>query len=146
MISMGASPWLSMVGAIGFSFASYNIIIIEAGHVTKAYAMAYLIPMIGGIILTFRKKYLLGGSITLLFAGLHIAANHLQITYYALIMVLILGIAYFCYYLFCQKELRSFFKASGVLVIAAVFAVLPSMTNIYPTYEYSKDTMRVVLF
>ncbi|HHT52221.1 MAG TPA: YfhO family protein [Bacteroidales bacterium] len=142
MISMGASPWLSMVGAIGFSFASYNIIIIEAGHVTKAYAMAYLIPMIGGIILTFRKKYLLGGSITLLFAGLHIAANHLQITYYALIMVLILGIAYFCYYLFCQKELRSFFKAIGVLVIAAVFAVLPSMTNIYPTYEYSKDTMR----
>ncbi|HNY63362.1 MAG TPA: YfhO family protein [Bacteroidales bacterium] len=142
MLLMGASPWLSIVGAIGFSLASYNIIIIEAGHVTKAYAMAYLAPMIGGIILTFRKKYLLGGSMTLLFAGMLIMSNHLQVTYYALIMALVLGVAYFFYYLFRKKELRSFFKAIGVLVIAAVFAVLPNMVNIYPTYEYSKDTMR----
>lgn len=142
MLCIGASPWLSMLGALAFSLASYNLIIIEAGHVTKGYAMAYVAPMLGGIILTFRKKYLLGGILTLLFVGMEVAASHIQITYYAMITVAILGISYFFYYLLKEKDMISFGKAAGVLVLAAGIAILPNLGNLLPTYEYSKDTMR----
>ena len=142
MLCIGASPWLSILGALAFSLASYNIIIIEAGHVTKGYAMAYVAPMIGGILLTFRKKYLLGGIITLLFVGMEIASSHIQITYYAMLAVAVLGIAYFFHYLLKEKDMLSFGKAAGVLILAAGLAVLPNLGNLLPTYEYSKDTMR----
>ena len=141
MICMGASSWLSILGAIAFSLASYNLIIIEAGHVTKGYAMAYVAPIIGGVIMTFRKKYLQGGIITLLFLGLEIASSHLQITYYAMITVGVLGLCYLIYYII-QKDLLTFGKAAGILIIVAGLAVLPNMGNLLPTYEYSKDTMR----
>lgn len=142
MLCIGASPWLSILGALAFSLASYNIIIIEAGHVTKGYAMAYVAPMIGGILLTFRKKYLLGGIITLLFLGMEIASSHIQITYYAMLAVGVLGISYFFQYLLKEKDMRSFGKAAGVLILAAGLAVLPNLGSLLPTYEYSKDTMR----
>jgi hypothetical protein len=141
MLCIGASPWLSILGALAFSLASYNLIIIEAGHVTKGYAMAYVAPIIGGVILTFRKKYFQGGLITLLFLGMEIASSHLQITYYAMITVGVLGICYFIYYL-KQKELVTFGKAAGILIIVAGLSVLPNLGNLLPTYEYSKDTMR----
>ncbi len=142
MLAIGANVWMALLGAIVYAFASYNFIIIEAGHVTKGYAMAYLAPMIGGIILTFRKKYLLGTIITLLFLGVEISCNHLQITYYGLIIVGIIGITYFLYYLLKEKTLKPFLKAIGVLIIAAVFSIIPNIGNLLPTYVYSKDTMR----
>ncbi|NLJ83068.1 MAG: hypothetical protein GX330_08090 [Bacteroidales bacterium] len=142
MLSIGANAWVSLLGAIVYAFASYNFIIIEAGHVTKGYAMAYIAPLIGGIILTFRKKYLLGALITLLFLGLEISSSHIQITYYAFIMVGAIGIAYFFYYLLKEKVLLPFFKATALLIVAAIFAVLPNLGNLLPTYTYSKDTMR----
>ena len=141
MLCMGASPWLSILGALAFSLASYNLIIIEAGHVTKGYAMAYVAPIIGGVIMTFRKKYIQGGLITLLFLGIEIACSHLQITYYAMITVGILGLV-FLINAIKEKELISFGKAAGILIIAAGLAVLPNLGNLLPTYEYSKDTMR----
>lgn len=142
MLCIGANAWMALLGAVVYAFASYNIIIIEAGHVTKGYAMAYLAPMIGGIILAFRKKYWLGAIITLLFLGIEISCNHLQITYYGVIIVGIIGLAYFFYYLLKEKTLNPFFKAMGVLVIAAIFAVIPNIGTLLPTYVYSKDTMR----
>ena len=142
MLCIGASPWLAILGALAYSLASYNIIIIEAGHVTKGYAMAYIAPLIGGILLTFRKKYLLGGILTLLFLGLEIGSSHIQITYYAMLAVAVLGISYFFHYLLKEKDMLSFGKAAGVLIIAAGLAILPNLGNLLPTYEYSKDTMR----
>jgi len=141
MLCIGANVWLSLLGAIVYAFASYNFIIIEAGHVTKGYAMAYIAPMIGGVILAFRKKYILGSIIALIFVGLEIASNHLQITYYALIMIGVIVIVYFFYYL-KEKELNSYFKAAAVLLIAAILAIIPNMGTLLPTYVYSKDTMR----
>ncbi|NLE62223.1 MAG: YfhO family protein, partial [Bacteroidales bacterium] len=142
MLCIGANAWMALLGAVVYAFASYNIIIIEAGHVTKGYAMAYLAPMIGGIILAFRKKYWLGAIITLLFLGIEISCNHLQIIYYGVIIVGIIGLVYFFYYLLKEKTLKPFFKAMGVLVVAAILAVIPNMGTLLPTYIYSKDTMR----
>lgn len=142
MLCIGANVWFAILGALAYTLASYNIIIIEAGHVTKGYAMAYIAPMLGGIILTFRKKFMIGALITLLFLGLEIYANHIQITYYALLMVIIAAISYMIYYLVNEKSIKDFAKACGLLLIAAMFAVLSNVENLLPTQDYAKDTMR----
>lgn len=141
MICIGASPWLAILGAIAYSFASYNLIIIEAGHVTKGYAMAYIAPLIGGIFLTYKKQYVLGGLTTLLFLGIEIACSHQQINYYAAIMIAAMVVIYFIYAII-QKQLKSFFIASAILFMVAIFAVLPNLANTITAYQYSKDTMR----
>lgn len=83
------NPWLAAVGAIAFAFTSYNFIIIAAGHSNKALAIAFIAPIIAGVILTLRGKYWLGGSLTALFLALEIRANHIQMTYYLMIALLI---------------------------------------------------------
>ena len=94
LIILKVDPWLAIIGSFAFAFSSYFIIIFEAGHNSKAHAIAYMAPLIGSIILTYRGKYLLGGALTALFAALEISANHLQITYYLLIFIFIMGPIY----------------------------------------------------
>lgn len=122
MVCIGCRAWLSLLGAIAYAFCSYNFIIIEAGHITKGYAMAFIAPMLGGIILAYRKKYLAGFLITMVFLGIEIAKNHLQITYYAALMVICFVVGFFIQYLVKYiKEKESFtpfWKASGVLLLA----------------------------
>ncbi len=142
MLCIGANVWLAVLGALAYALASYNIIIIEAGHVTKGYAMAYIAPMLGGIILAFRKKIILGSLITLIFLGLEIGANHVQITYYAMLIVGLAGIAYMIDALRQAKGLSMFSKTLGALLIAAALAVLPGTSGLLPMQDYSKDTMR----
>ncbi|MFH1000011.1 MAG: hypothetical protein V1783_04135, partial [Bacteroidota bacterium] len=141
LIILKIDPWLSVVGAIAFAFSTYFIMIIEAGHNTKAFAIAYIAPIIGGILLTYRGKYLLGGLITTFFAALEISANHLQITYYLLLLIVILGIFIFFEHL-KNKTLLQFAKATAILIIAAVLAILPNITNLLLTSEYSAQSMR----
>lgn len=141
LLILKVDPWLSIVGAFAFAFSTYFIIIIEAGHNTKAFALAYMAPIIGGILLTYRGKYLLGGLITALFAALEISANHLQITYYLLLLIIILGVFIFFEHL-KNKTLPQFGKATAVLVVAAILAVLPNITNLLVTMEYSAQSMR----
>lgn len=146
VICLGASPWLALVGAIAYGLASYNIIIIDVGHVTKAAAMAFVAPMLMGVILTFRKKYIAGAIITMLSLGALISRSHIQIDYYAAIMVVCIGVTFCVYYIIGAvkktEQFNAFLKACGILVVAAILAILPSTNNILPTYEYSKDTMR----
>lgn len=146
MVCIGCSAWLSLLGAIVYAFCSYNFIIIEAGHVTKGYAMAFIAPLLGGIILSYRKKYLAGFIVTLLFLGIEISRNHLQITYYAALMVICFAIGFFIQYLVKYiKEKESFipfWKASGVLLLAAILSLGPNMANLYSNYVFSKDTIR----
>lgn len=146
MVCMGANAWFALLGAIAYGFTSYNIIIIHAGHVTKGYAMAYIAPMLGGVMLCFRKKYLPGFLITLTFLGILISRSHVQIDYYAALMVACVGISYLVYYIIASirktEQFSSFLKAAGLLVVAAGLAVLPSVGSLYPTAKYSKDTMR----
>lgn len=141
LLILRIDPWWAIIGAFAFAFSSYFIIILEAGHNSKAHAIAYMAPVIAGIILTYRGKYLLGGILTALFAALEISANHLQITYYLLLFILILGIAILVDHI-KRKALPNFIKATGVLIFAAILAVLPNITSLLVTSEYAAQSMR----
>lgn len=134
-------PWLSIIGAIAFAFSSYFLIILEAGHNSKAHAIGYMAPTLAFILLTYRKKYLVGGILTALFMGLELYANHPQITYYLGLIVLILGVTEFIKSL-KEKELLHFFKASGVLLAALGLALSTNIGSLWTTMEYSPYTIR----
>ncbi|MFW5706238.1 MAG: hypothetical protein ACOCX8_04465, partial [Bacteroidota bacterium] len=141
MLVMRVNPWLSVLGAVGFAFSSYFFIILEAGHNSKAHAIGYMAPVLAGILLTYRGKYLWGAALTALFLGLELLSNHLQITYYLLMIVVIFGIAQLVESV-RKKEMPHFFKATGVLVIAALLAVGTNISNLWATWEYGKYTIR----
>ena len=141
LISLGVSPWLSIVGSFAFAFSSYFIIIIEAGHNSKAHAIGYLAPVIAGVILTYRKKYIIGGLITLLFMAMEIHAGHPQITYYLLISLLLFGL-FELYHALKEKTLTPFLISSGVIILASLLAAGPNSSKLFTTYEYSKTTIR----
>ena len=103
--------------------------------------MAYIPPTIAGVVLAYRKKYLLGGVITALFIALQIQSNHIQMSYYFMFVILFFIRAYFVD-AYEKKELPHFFKASAILALAAVVGVCVNISNLYHTYEYSKETMR----
>lgn len=134
-------PWLAAVGAVAVAFSSYNIIYIEAGHINKAYAIAYMAPIIAGVILCYRGSRIWGPVILALFLALEIRANHIQMTYYLFIALLIL-VGFELYYAIRDKRLKDFLQATGLQVAAVVVAVLVNATVLFPTYEYSQLTIR----
>ncbi len=136
MLSLKVDKWIGLLGAIAFALSSYFFIILEAGHNTKALAISYMAPVLAGIILTYRGKYLLGGILTALFLSLEINANHLQITYYLLIIVIFLGIAELVKTI-RERTYPHFFKASSILVVAALLAVAVNTSRLWTTYEQS---------
>ena len=135
------SAWLSLLGGIVWGFSSYFFILIGAGHIWKFVTLAYIPPTIAGIVLAYRKKYLLGGLVTALFLAMQIQSNHVQMSYYFLFVILFIVAAYF-FEALRNKELPHFFKASAVLLGAAVIGVCINLSNLYHTWEYSKYTMR----
>jgi len=141
MLAVGCSPWMSIVGAIAFAFGSYNLIIIDAGHVTKGWVLATMPAVIGGCLLCYHKKYVAGFIVTLIATGFNVYWNHQQISYYTILMLLPLAISYFIYTI-REKEQKHFWLASLVLVIAAVMAVAPAVDKLVPMWDYSKETMR----
>lgn len=132
---------LSIVGAIAFAFSSYFFIIIDVGHNTKAHAIGYMAPVIAGIILTFRRKYILGGILTALFMSLELYCNHVQITYYMLLIIAVLVI-YELVKVIKAKEYKSFIRSVIVLTGVILIAMGTSFTNLWATYEYGKYTTR----
>jgi hypothetical protein len=141
LLVLGVNPWVSIAGAIAFAFSSYFIIILEAGHNSKAHAIGYMAPVLAGIILTYQRKYLLGGILTALFLSLELKANHPQITYYLLLMVLIFGIIELVHSI-RKKVIIHFIKATAILLIALVLAILTNFSSLWATYEYGKYTIR----
>ena len=139
--AFGISAWLAGLGGIIWAFSSYFFILIPAGHIWKFVTLAYIPPTIAGIVLAYRKKYLLGGIVTALFIALQIQSNHIQMSYYFMFVILFIVGAYF-EDAYKKKELPHFFKASGVLALAAVVGICINISNLYHTYEYSKETMR----
>ena len=133
--------WMAALGAVVWAFSSYFFIIIAAGHIWKVMALAYIPPTIAGIALCYRKKYLLGTIVTAIFATLQIQANHVQMSYYFLTVELLMVVA-FLIQAIREKELASFGKATAGVALAAVIAICLNISNLYHTYEYSKDTMR----
>lgn len=141
LVSLRVKPWLSIAGAIAFGFSTYFLIIIAAGHNTKAQAIGFMAVTIAGILLAYRGKYLLGGVMTAFFLALQIGANHLQITYYLLIIVVFIGI-YELFNAYKSKEMQKFMKATGILIIAALIALSTNAGKLILTYEYGQDTTR----
>lgn len=141
LLAIGASSWLSIIGAIAYALCSYNLIIIDAGHVSKALVMATIAPVIGGVILCYRKKYISGILLTLIATGLNIVWNHQQISFYLIITLSLLAIAYFVDAI-RKHTVGDFFKSSAVLIVIALLAVAPAVDKLLPTLDYSKETMR----
>jgi hypothetical protein len=141
LLSIGCKPWLSIIGAIAYAFGSYNLIIIEAGHVNKGLAMATMAPIMGGIILCYRRKYLIGALVTLIFTGINIHYNHQQISYYILFMIVCLVVVYFIYAI-REKKIKQFFIASAILAGVAILATFPAIGSLLPSMDYAKETMR----
>ena len=132
---------LAALGSIIWAFSSYFLIIIAAGHLWKVMALAYLPPMIGGVVLAYRGKYLWGFIVTAVFTAFEIKANHVQMTYYYLFIVLFMVIAYLVQAI-REKRLQHFFKASSILIAAALIGIAINISNLYHTWEYQKESMR----
>lgn len=133
--------WMSALGAIVWAFSSYFFIIIAAGHIWKVMTLAYIPPTIAGMVLLYRGKYLSGGLVTALFVALQISSNHIQMSYYFLFVMFFMAIAYGVQ-AFREKAMASFFKRTGVLALAGLLGVCINLSNLYHTYEYSKESMR----
>lgn len=133
--------WISFIGAIAYGFTSYLFIVIGAGHNAKAMAMAYMAPVIAGVLLTYKGKYLWGWLLTAFALAFEVRTNHLQITYYLALTIVILVIAEFISDI-KNKKLGHFFKASVGLVVAAIIGVLTCSTSLYGNYEFGKETTR----
>ena len=133
--------WMAGLGAIIWAFSSYFFIIIAAGHIWKFITLAYIPPTIAGMVLCYRGKCLTGGLVTAFFVALQIMSNHVQMSYYFLFVMLFMAIAYGVK-AFQEKALANYFKRTGVLVVAGLLGVCINLSNLYHTYEYSKESMR----
>ena len=137
----GIPAWLAGLGGIMWAFSSYFFILISAGHIWKFITLAYIPPTIAGIVLAYRGRLLAGGILTAFFIALQIMSNHVQMSYYFLFVILFIAGAYF-EDAWRNKTLPGFFKASAVLLVAALIGVAANLSNLYHTYTYSKETMR----
>ncbi len=154
LIAFGVSPWLALLGALAFGLGSYNIIIIEAGHITKAWALSMMAPILAGMILCFRGAatlkeerrkgigWIIWGGILLSFAlGTQIAFNHIQITFYTAIVCVVVGLVYLVYSI-KDKYFTRFLMAVGILLVGVALALACNTRHLLVNQEYVKYTMR----
>ncbi|MDP4281561.1 MAG: hypothetical protein Q8867_05360 [Bacteroidota bacterium] len=141
LLAMGVNPWLAIAGSIAYAFSSFFFIVIDVGHNSQAHAIGYIAFALAGIILAFRKKYIAGGILTALFLSLELKANHPQITYYFVLLAVILGI-FILVQSIREKDFGSFMKSVGVIFVAGIFALLTNITSLWATNEYGKYTIR----
>ena len=132
---------LAALGSIIWAFSTYFLIIIAAGHIWKVWALAYLPPMIAGIVLAYRGKYLWGFLLTAIFTAFEINANHVQMTYYYLFIILAMVIAWLVDAI-RKKEYVHFAKATGVCIAGAAIGVCINLSNLYHTWQYGQESMR----
>ena len=133
--------WMAALGAVLWAFSSYFFIIIAAGHIWKVLTLAYIPATIAGMVFIYRGKWLWGALLTALFVGLQIRSNHVQMTYYFLYPMFFMAIAYGVD-AWRKGRFANYWKASAVLVVAGLLGVCTNLSNLYHTYEYSKETMR----
>ena len=132
---------LAALGSIIWAFSTYFLIIIAAGHIWKVWALAYLPPMIAGIVLAYKGKYLWGFLLTAIFTAFEINANHVQMTYYYLFIILFMVIGWFVEAI-RKKELVKFAKATAICIAGAAIGVCINLSNLYHTWQYSQESMR----
>jgi len=140
MFLLGVNPWLGLIGAISFGFSTNNFVLFEAGHVTKLAAISYLPILASGVLLAFRKKYILGALIFGIGAALDLTANHIQMTYYVALTMIIYGVAQLVTSI-RAGELVHFGKATLAIVIGGLLALGSTASNLLPTYEIADVSM-----
>ncbi|SHG34027.1 YfhO family protein [Flagellimonas flava] len=141
MLCLKVDYRLAIVGALAFGFSTYFIIILGVGHNAKAHALGYIPMVLGGIVLVFRKKYLLGFILTALAMALEISANHYQMTYYFMLLVLLLGLVQLIYAI-KDKKLKHFFASVGILIGAVLLSIATNATGLMATKEYADWSTR----
>ncbi|GAB4375088.1 MAG: YfhO family protein [Salibacteraceae bacterium] len=141
LISFGMNPWLAMVASMGYCLSSNLIVSIVAGHNTKVVTIAYMAPALAGIALAYRGKVFIGSLLTMVFTGLMLNANHLQIVYYFLLVSLVAGVT-FLIKAIRDKSVPDFAKTTGMLIVAALIGALPNFSKTYNIYVHSKETIR----
>jgi hypothetical protein len=141
LLSLRVDKWLSLVGAIAFAFGSYNLIIISAGHITQSYAVALMAPVLAGILYAYNRNQIIGSILTAVALGAEIAYNHIQITYYLGLLVLVVLITK-AVQAYNEKQFPKFVKTSAFLGLAVVLAILPNLSNLWTTSEYGKLSTR----
>ena len=141
MLMFGVNPWLSIVGSIAYAFSSFFLIFIEAGHLTKVQAMAYLPGIVASIYYAYKKKVWVGSLLLSVFLGIQLMVNHLQITYYTLMIVVIM-MAFILWESIKEKTLPGFFKRSIIIGLAVILAIGVNFPNLWLTYEYGKYSTR----
>ena len=132
---------LAVLGALAFGFSTYLIIILGVGHNSKAHAIAYMPLVLSGILLVFQKRYVLGFLLTTIAMGLELVANHFQMTYYLMFLVMVLGVAYLID-AYRKQMLSHYFKSIGILITAVVLSIALNATNFLATQEYVKESKR----
>ncbi len=133
--------WMAALGAVVWAFSSYFFIIIAAGHIWKVWALAYLPPMIAGIVLAYRGKYLWGLIVTALFATLEVNANHVQMTYYYLFIIVLMVIGWLIDAI-RKGQMLHWLKATGVCLVAALIGIGMNASTLYHTWQYQQESMR----
>jgi hypothetical protein len=141
LLCLEVDPWLSLVGGLAYGLSSYFLIIIEAGHNSKANALGYLPAMVGGVILLFRGRYWLGLAVTTLFTALELNANHVQISYYGYMIIAFIIAGYFLVSL-REKAIPGFFKALGLFLLASLIGLMPNAASLLATNEYGAYSTR----
>ena len=141
LLCMKVDPWLALAGAVAYGLSSYFFIIMGAGHNSKAVAVAYMAPALGGFLLAYRNKVLLGTAVMTLFMSLQINANHPQVTYYFFIMLFFIFVYYVIKYI-KDKAFPSLAKRTGLIALGTLLAISTNIPNLYGTAEYSPHTQR----
>ena len=141
LLTMGVNQRVAILGALAYAFSSYFIVVIEGGHNTKAQAIAYMAPVVAGTVLAYRGRLLAGGAVMALSLALELYANHLQVTYYLMLALLLYVLAEGVHAI-RSRTLPAFIRSSAVLLAAAVLAVLPNITSLVATEEYGKYSTR----
>ncbi|RDY61704.1 YfhO family protein [Flagellimonas nanhaiensis] len=141
MLCLKVEYRLAILGALAFGFSTYLIIILGVGHNAKAHALGYIPMVLGGIVLVFRKKYIWGFILTALAMALEISANHYQMTYYFMLLVLLLGLVQLIYAI-KEKKLKHFFASVGILILAVTLSIATNATGLLATKEYADWSTR----
>jgi len=141
LYSVNIKKWLAVAGSVAFGFSSYHLIIIAAGHNSKAYAIGYLVIVVAGVLMAYRHNRLKGALLLAVGLAFEIMAGHLQITYYGLLTLLVFGITELIYAV-RDKRIPDFMKTTAYLIAGALVAVAVNFSFLYTTYEYSKETIR----
>jgi len=140
-ILLDIGVWTAFAASLAYGFMTFTFVVMVTGHLTKAHALTYTALIVAGILVAFKKNRIAGSLIATLGLSLMLSANHLQMTYYAAIMALVLGITYLIYAI-REKTLPEFTKSAGLLLVAVLLAVGTNFSRLYTTYEYGKYSMR----